>query len=246
MPEHGWLVAEGRWSHGGVRSARVIRSYRRSPGTRIGNLTAGVQIRNIAGVQGMMGERSCSEGGSTPWYGSVSWVASAPPTVESLWTSARRSVRRCSRCSVLAAGSAVPVPRLVDLVWGEEPPRTAEKTLQSYVVRLRKGLGAGSIVRVGAAYRLSCRPGGDRRGALPAAAGPGQHRGGTGRMDRDSAGRARRAWPHPCGGRAGGAVAGHGGDRPRTPTPDQPVRSHWPTDRAHREPIPSAKVCGRC
>ena len=54
----------------------------------------------------------------------------------------------------LSAGSAVPVSRLVELVWGEEPPRTAEKTLQSYVTRLRKGLGRASIVRIGAAYRL--------------------------------------------------------------------------------------------
>jgi predicted ATPase/DNA-binding SARP family transcriptional activator len=58
----------------------------------------------------------------------------------------------------LAAGSAVPVPRLIDLVWGEQPPRTAEKTLQSYVVRLRKGLGAASIVRIGAAYRVDLAP----------------------------------------------------------------------------------------
>ena len=55
----------------------------------------------------------------------------------------------------LSAGSVVAVPRLVELVWGEEPPRTAEKTLQSYVVRLRKGLGPDSIVRTGAAYRLA-------------------------------------------------------------------------------------------
>ena len=40
------------------------------------------------------------------------------------------------------------------LVWGEEPPRTADKTLQSYVNRLRKGLGPDSIVRIGVAYRL--------------------------------------------------------------------------------------------
>jgi predicted ATPase/DNA-binding SARP family transcriptional activator len=55
----------------------------------------------------------------------------------------------------LSAGSAVPVSRLVDLVWGDTPPRTAEKTLQSYVVRLRAGLGADAIVRTGAAYRLA-------------------------------------------------------------------------------------------
>ncbi len=54
----------------------------------------------------------------------------------------------------LSAGAAVPVSRLVEVVWGEEPPRTADKTLQSYVTRLRKGLGLGTIVRTGAAYRL--------------------------------------------------------------------------------------------
>ena len=42
----------------------------------------------------------------------------------------------------LSPGRAVPVARMVELVWGAEPPRTAEKTVQSYVVRLRKGLGA--------------------------------------------------------------------------------------------------------
>ncbi len=66
-----------------------------------------------------------------------------------------------SKCQALLAalalspGAAVPVSRLVDLVWGAEPPRTAEKTLQSYVTRLRKGLGSEAIERVGAAYRLS-------------------------------------------------------------------------------------------
>lgn len=55
----------------------------------------------------------------------------------------------------LSPGSAVPVSRLAELVWGEEPPRTADKTLQSYVTGLRKGLGRDTIVRVGAAYRLN-------------------------------------------------------------------------------------------
>jgi predicted ATPase/class 3 adenylate cyclase len=58
----------------------------------------------------------------------------------------------------LSAGSAVPVPRLVELVWGAEPPRTAGKTLQSYVTRLRKGVGAAAIVRTGSAYRLDVGP----------------------------------------------------------------------------------------
>ena len=58
----------------------------------------------------------------------------------------------------LSVGSAVPVARLVDLVWDSEPPRTAEKTLQSYVVQLRKCLGQHTIVRSGAAYRLDVGP----------------------------------------------------------------------------------------
>jgi predicted ATPase/DNA-binding SARP family transcriptional activator len=58
----------------------------------------------------------------------------------------------------LSPGAAVPVPRLVEVVWGQVPPRTAGKTLQSYVTRLRKALGPGAIVRTGAAYRLDLDP----------------------------------------------------------------------------------------
>jgi DNA-binding SARP family transcriptional activator len=58
----------------------------------------------------------------------------------------------------LSVGEAVPVSRLVDLVWGEDPPRTADKTLQGYVVRLRKGLGPEAIARTGGAYRLDLDP----------------------------------------------------------------------------------------
>lgn len=58
----------------------------------------------------------------------------------------------------LSPGSVVSVPRLVEMVWGDDPPRTAEKTLQSYVTRLRKVVGEASIVRVGHAYRLDLDP----------------------------------------------------------------------------------------
>ncbi|MGI9607728.1 MAG: AfsR/SARP family transcriptional regulator [Acidimicrobiales bacterium] len=58
----------------------------------------------------------------------------------------------------LAAGAVVPVSRLIDMVWGEDAPRTADKTLQSYVTRLRKTLGSEAILRVGAAYRLDIEP----------------------------------------------------------------------------------------
>ncbi len=55
---------------------------------------------------------------------------------------------------VLSPDRAVPVSTLVDLLWGEEPPRTAAKTLQTYVARLRRAIGHESLVREGAAYRL--------------------------------------------------------------------------------------------
>src|SRR5262249_48720141 len=39
------------------------------------------------------------------------------------------------------ANEVVPVARLVDEVWGEEPPVTAGNVLQTYVSQLRKVLG---------------------------------------------------------------------------------------------------------
>jgi predicted ATPase/DNA-binding SARP family transcriptional activator len=58
----------------------------------------------------------------------------------------------------LSVGDAVSVGRLIDVVWGDQPPRTADKTLQGYVARLRKALGPAAIVRAGAAYRLDLAP----------------------------------------------------------------------------------------
>lgn len=58
----------------------------------------------------------------------------------------------------LSAGSVVPVTRLVDLVWAEQPPPAAQKALQWHVARLRGTLGSEAIVRVGAAYQLAVAP----------------------------------------------------------------------------------------
>jgi predicted ATPase/DNA-binding SARP family transcriptional activator len=54
----------------------------------------------------------------------------------------------------LSVGEAVTVARLTDVLWGDDLPATADKTLQGYIARLRKNLGAGSIIRTGNAYRL--------------------------------------------------------------------------------------------
>ena len=59
----------------------------------------------------------------------------------------------------LFCGETVPVTRLVDLVWAEDPPRTAEKILQTYVMQLRAALGATTLERSGSGYRLALGPG---------------------------------------------------------------------------------------
>jgi len=56
---------------------------------------------------------------------------------------------------VLHAGEAVPVDRLIDDLWGEQPPRTAPTALQGLVSRLRLELGRATIETVGNAYRLN-------------------------------------------------------------------------------------------
>src|SRR3954468_18956154 len=51
---------------------------------------------------------------------------------------------RCSRCSPSGpAGSPVTAERLIDGLWGEEPPATAGKMVQVYVSQLRKALRTG-------------------------------------------------------------------------------------------------------
>jgi DNA-binding SARP family transcriptional activator len=44
----------------------------------------------------------------------------------------------------LGAGQVVPVPAMVNEIWGQEPPRTALTTLHTYIGKLRKGLGAAA------------------------------------------------------------------------------------------------------
>lgn len=64
---------------------------------------------------------------------------------------------------VAARGRTVPTSELIDTLWGEEPPRSAAKSLQTFVARLRAALaphtdGASVIVTEGAGYRLAVDP----------------------------------------------------------------------------------------
>jgi DNA-binding SARP family transcriptional activator/basic membrane lipoprotein Med (substrate-binding protein (PBP1-ABC) superfamily) len=57
---------------------------------------------------------------------------------------------------LLHAGEVVPVARLVDEVWGDEPPPSAAHTLESYISRLRQLLSAHGprLIRRGAGYAI--------------------------------------------------------------------------------------------
>lgn len=62
----------------------------------------------------------------------------------------------------LEAGRDVDQDRLIDALWGDKPPRTAVKSLQSHVWRLRGEIEAASIaaeiVRTASGYRLDIEP----------------------------------------------------------------------------------------
>jgi DNA-binding SARP family transcriptional activator len=55
---------------------------------------------------------------------------------------------------LLHANEVVSTDRLVDALWGAEPPRSAAKTIQVYVSRLRKDLGDGRLVTRAPGYAL--------------------------------------------------------------------------------------------
>ena len=62
--------------------------------------------------------------------------------------------------AALAAGAGRPVraEELIELVWGDEAPANATKSLQVLVSRTRSACGADAIVRDGVGYRLGIEP----------------------------------------------------------------------------------------
>ena len=59
---------------------------------------------------------------------------------------------------LLNANTVVPRDRLIDVLWGADPPRSAVSSLQVYVHGLRKALGAERIERHGTGYRIPLDP----------------------------------------------------------------------------------------
>jgi predicted ATPase/DNA-binding SARP family transcriptional activator len=54
--------------------------------------------------------------------------------------------RRLLAALVMAGGATVSIDRLIDVLWGEEPPPTARNSLQSHVARLRAAVGVPDLL----------------------------------------------------------------------------------------------------
>ncbi|HTZ13793.1 MAG TPA: BTAD domain-containing putative transcriptional regulator [Mycobacterium sp.] len=55
----------------------------------------------------------------------------------------------------LHGGSVVSADTLIELLWGEDPPRTAAKALQTHISSLRRALGDGFVLTAGAGWTLA-------------------------------------------------------------------------------------------
>jgi DNA-binding SARP family transcriptional activator len=60
---------------------------------------------------------------------------------------------------LLEPGRVVSTDRLLDALWGENPPRTATTSLQNFISQLRKTLGPEVLETKAPGYRLRIRPG---------------------------------------------------------------------------------------
>jgi SARP family transcriptional regulator, regulator of embCAB operon len=60
---------------------------------------------------------------------------------------------------LLHANRTLAVDRIVDDLWGEEPPDSAHKMVQIYVAKLRKDLPAGTVHTRPPGYAVAVEPG---------------------------------------------------------------------------------------
>ncbi|GGS15089.1 MULTISPECIES: AfsR/SARP family transcriptional regulator [Actinokineospora] len=94
------------------------------------------------------------------WLGVLGPVEAVGPTGRAELHGARQ--RAVLGVLALHAGTVLSATRLVDVLWGDQPPRTAVKTLHSHVARLRTALAAagfgGVLVTRGPGYILDVAP----------------------------------------------------------------------------------------
>src|SRR3954447_11378508 len=62
--------------------------------------------------------------------------------------------RRIVATLIAGRGEVVPIDRLVDAAWPEDPPDGARRTVMTYVSRLRVAIGDGAVLTQDPGYRL--------------------------------------------------------------------------------------------
>lgn len=67
-------------------------------------------------------------------------------------------VRALLGALVVGAGHAVPIDHLQEVLWADDPPESADNTLQSYISHLRHVLGTEAIVLTDHSYELVAEP----------------------------------------------------------------------------------------
>ena len=70
----------------------------------------------------------------------------------------RRRMRALLAFLLLHANEPLSADRLIDEVWGPDPPKTAAASLQNYVSRLRKTIGADAVISQPPGYMLRADP----------------------------------------------------------------------------------------
>lgn len=66
--------------------------------------------------------------------------------------------RRLLAVLASTAHETVPLDRLVDAMWDDDPPAGAHRTVMSYVSRLRRAIGEATVMQSGDGYRLQLAP----------------------------------------------------------------------------------------
>lgn len=69
-----------------------------------------------------------------------------------------RQVRALLGAFAIGVNHAVPIDHLKEVLWADDPPASADNTLQSYVSHLRGLLGVGAIIRRDHSYQLNATP----------------------------------------------------------------------------------------
>ncbi|MFI1186285.1 BTAD domain-containing putative transcriptional regulator [Streptomyces californicus] len=69
------------------------------------------------------------------------------------WTPSAAKHRQVLALLALRAGHTVPMWELIEELWGDKPPRSAQATLQTYMMQLRRAI-SGAAVRGGAECRV--------------------------------------------------------------------------------------------